>query len=72
MEALKAQFQYHIIAKYSDYLSENLIEAKAKYERASYGAAEMQTQDEITISGIQENFPDMIGKVYIAKYFGKI
>lgn len=69
LEALKAQFQYHIIEKYSDYLSKNLIEAKAKYEGASYGAAEIQTQDEIAISGIRENFPDMIGKVYVAKYF---
>ncbi len=71
LEAFKAQLQYQIIAKFSDYLSQELIEAKARYEGASYGAVDIPTQDQIALSAVETNFSDMIGKVYVKNHFSE-
>lgn len=71
LEALKAQLQYHLIEKYAEYLSEDLIKARAKYDGVSNGAVEIPTQEEVAFSAIETNFSDMIGKVYVKNHFSE-
>ena len=71
LEALKALLQYRVIAHYSDYLSEDLIEAKAKYEGVANGAVDVPTTDVLAQSAVEENFSDMVGKVYVKNHFSE-
>ena len=71
LEALKALLQYRVIAHYSDYLSEDLIEAKAKYEGVANGAVDIPTTDVLAQSAVEENFSDMVGKVYVKNHFSE-
>ena len=70
-EALKALLQYRVIAHYSDYLSEDLIEAKAQYEGVANGAVDVPTTDVLAQSAVEENFSDMVGKVYVKNHFSE-
>ena len=71
LEALKALLQYRVIAHYSDYLSEDLIEAKAQYEGVANGAVDVPTTDVLAQSAVEENFSDMVGKVYVKNHFSE-
>ena len=70
-EALKALLQYRVIAHYSDYLSEDLIEAKAQYEGVANGAVDVPKTDVLAQSAVEENFSDMVGKVYVKNHFSE-
>ena len=71
LEALKALLQYRVIAHYSDYLSEDLIAAKAQYEGVANGAVDIPTTDVLAQSAVEENFSDMVGKVYVKNHFSE-
>ena len=71
LEALKALLQYRVIAHYSDYLSEDLIEAKAKYEGVANGAVDIPSSEALAQSAIEDNFSDMVGKVYVKNHFSE-
>ena len=71
LEALKALLQYRVIAHYSDYLSEDLIEAKAQYEGVANGAVDVPKTDVLAQSAVEENFSDMVGKVYVKNHFSE-
>ncbi len=71
LEALKALLQYRVIAHYSDYLSEDLIEAKAKYDGVATGAVDIPSPEALAQSAIDENFSDMIGKIYVKHHFSE-
>ncbi len=71
LEALKALMQYQVVSQYSDYLSEDLIEAKAKYEGVANGAVDIPSSEALAQSAIEDNFSDMIGKVYVKKHFSE-
>ena len=71
LEALKALLQYRVIAHYSDYLSEDLIAAKAQYEGVANGTVDIPTTDVLAQSAVEENFSDMVGKVYVKNHFSE-
>ncbi len=71
LDALKALLQYRVIAHYNDYLSSNLIEAKAKYDGVATGAVDTPSQEEVAQAAIDANFSDMIGKVYVKHHFSE-
>lgn len=69
--ALKALFQYRLVSQYSDYLSEDLIQAKAEYEGVANGAVDVPSREGLAQLAIDENFADMIGKVYVKQHFSE-
>ena len=71
LEALKALLQYRVIAHYSDYLSEDLIAAKAQYEGVANGTVDIPATDVLAQSAVEENFSDMVGKVYVKNHFSE-
>ncbi|TQE46057.1 M13 family metallopeptidase [Streptococcus suis] len=71
LAALKALLQYRLIAHYSNYLSEDIIEAKATYEGAMEGTLNIPSHDEVVESAVDENFADLIGKLYVKNHFSE-
>lgn len=69
LEAFKAQLEYELISTNSSYLSKDLINAVARYLEAITGGKADKTDEDLAFEVTEENFSDLLGKVYVEKYF---
>lgn len=71
LEAFKAQLEYKLISSNVSYLSKDFINAVVKYVETTSGAKFNRTDEELAFETTEGNFSDLLGKVYVEKYFSE-